>query len=93
MLDNQKAVFNKTGLGYNPNQNQKYLKNMVSKRIIFVPKTAYYKLDKVSKKYTKYIPMHISQSGKIKRMWIAKKNISVTNPKGCKKTWVPKNIT
>ena len=31
MLDNQKAVFDKAGLGYNPNKNQKYLKNIISK--------------------------------------------------------------
>ena len=60
MLDNQKAVFDKPGLGYNPNKNQKYLKDIVSKRIIFVPKTAYYKMDKVSRKYIEYNPMHIS---------------------------------
>ena len=47
MLDNQKAVFDKVGLGYNPNKTQKYLTNMISKQIIFVSKIAYYKLDKV----------------------------------------------
>ena len=40
LLDNQKEVFDKAGLGYNPIKNQKYLKNMVSKRTIFVSKNA-----------------------------------------------------
>ena len=64
---------------------------MLSKRIDYVPKTTYYKLDKVNRKYTECNTIHISQNGKIKKMWIAKENISVTNPKGPKMTWVPKN--
>ena len=86
MLDNQKTIFDKAGLGCNPNKNQKYLKNMVSK-------TAYYKLDKVNKKYAGYDSMHISQSCTIKMMWISKENILLTNPKGIKKTWIPKTLT
>ena len=65
---------------------------MVSKQIIFVPKTTYYKLNKVSKKYAKYnsMDMHIPHNCTIKKVWIPKKYILVTNPKGPKKTWVPK---
>ena len=92
-MDNQKAIFDKVELGYNPNKNQKYLKNMVSKRIIFVSKIICYKLDKVKRKNTECNTIHISQNDKIKKMWIAKKNIFVTNPKGSKKTRVPKNST
>ena len=88
MLDNQKVVFDKARLGYNPNKNQKYLKNMVSKWIIFVPKIVYYKLDKVSKKYGECnsMDMHISHNCSIKKLWIPKENILVTNPNGPKKT-------
>ena len=52
ILDNQKVVFDKARLGYNPNKNQKYLRNMTFNRIIFTSKTAYYKLDKVNMTYT-----------------------------------------
>ena len=62
VLDSQKAVYDKAGLGYNPSRNQKYLRNMFSKWFIFNPKIAYYKLNKVSKKYDEYNSMdkHIS---------------------------------
>ena len=95
MLDSQKAVNDKARLEYNPNKNQKYLRNMFFKWIIFIPKTAYYKLDKVNKKYDEYnsIDMHISHNCTIKRMWVRKKKILMTNPKGPKKTWVPKTLT
>ena len=95
ILDNQKIVFDKAGLGYNPNKNQKYLKNMFSKWIIFTPKIAYYKLDKVNKIYVEYnsMDMHISHNCTIKKMWVPKEKILVTNPKGPKKTWIPKTPT
>ena len=68
---------------------------MVSKWIIFVPNTAYYKLNKVRKKYGEYNSMdiHISHNCIIKKVWIPKENILVTNPKVSKKTYVPKNLT
>ena len=95
MLDNQKAIFDKVGLGYNPNKNQKYLRNMVFKQIIFTPKTAYYMLDKINKIYTKYnsMDMHISHNCIIKKVWVLKEKKIMTNPKGSKKTWVPKTPT
>ena len=95
MLDNQKAIFDKAGLRYNPNKNQKYLRNMVSKQISFTPKTAYYKLDKVNKIYVEYnyMDMHISHNCTIKKMWVPKEKILVTNPKRPNKTWVPKILT
>ena len=88
ILDNQKTVFDKAELGYNPNKNQKYLRNMVSKWIIFIPKTAYYKLDKVNKIYVEYnsMDMPISHNYTSKKMWVSKEKILVTNPKGPKKT-------
>ena len=53
ILDSQKAIYDRVGLGYNPNKNQKYFRNMFSKRLILNPKTIYNKLDRVSKKYSK----------------------------------------
>ena len=83
------------GLGYNPNRNQKYLRNIFFKWIIFTPKTVYYKLDKVSKKYAEYnsMDMHNSHNCTIKKMSVLNEKILTTNPKGSKKTWVPKTLT
>ena len=47
---------------------------MFSKRFILNPKIAYYKLDKVNKKYAECnsMDMHISHNCTIKKMWVPK---------------------
>ncbi len=92
ILNSQRAVFNKAGLGYKPNNKQKFLKNF------FV---------KVGESKTKNVTCfccgkvgHIANvcnhkktevKRMIKKIWVPKET-NITNLEGPKKTWVPKIV-
>ena len=92
ILDNQKAVYDKAGLGYNPLKKQKYLKNIyVNSLSNKSPNITCFKCGRVGhKSYTCF--SNKSTNSTIKKIWVPKGTI-MTNQKGPKKAWVPKTKT
>ena len=92
ILDNQKAVYNKARLGYNPLKKQKFLKNIyVNSLSNKSSNISCFKYGRVGhKSYTCF--SNKSANSNIKKIWVPKGTI-MTNQKGPKKTWVPKTKT
>ena len=90
ILDNQKAIYDKAGLGYKPLKKQKFLKD------IYVNYSSYkstnitcFKCGRIGhKSYT----CLINKYANTKKIWVPKGTI-LTNLKGPKKAWVPKTET
>ena len=92
ILDNQKAVYDKAGLGYNPLKKQKYLKNIYvnSSNNKFSNSTCF-KCGRIGhKSYTCFSNKSVNSN--VKKIWVPKGTI-MTNQKGPKKAWVPKTKT
>ena len=92
ILSNQKVIFKKTRLGFNPHKNIIFLKNFFVKTPPTPSSNVIYfccrKLD--HKSYT--CDFKKNKQNKVKKVWISK-GIIMTNLKGSKKTWIPKNTT
>ena len=89
ILDNQKAIYDKIDLGYNPLEKQKLLKNIFTNSSCnkFLNIT-YFKCGKVGhKSYTCF--SNKSENSNVKKIWVPK-GTTLTNQKGSKKAWVPK---
>ena len=89
ILDNQKIVYDKTNLEYNPSKKQKFLKNIFvnSSYNKFLNKTCF-KCGRIRHKSYSYFS-NKSENFNIKKIWVSKGTI-MTNQKGSKKTWIPK---
>ena len=83
LLNNQRAVFNSTGLGYKSKQKQNYFKNF------FIPVSSIIACVCCDKFGHKAYHCLYRNSNSLKKVWISKGTI-LTNPKGSKMTWVPK---
>ena len=83
ILKNQKAVFNKAGLGYRSYDKQKPINNLYRKSS--KKNMTCFHCAKIG--YKSYICK--SKNTKVKQVWIIKDSIN-TNPKGPKIDWVPK---
>ncbi len=100
ILSNQRAVFNKAGLGYKTNKQQKYLKNFfVKAKDVKTEKPTCFHCGKTGHKVYSCIQRKIQTNkstfvrGKnITKVWVPK-GTNYTNQEGPKKTWVPKSIT
>ena len=89
ILDNQKAIYDKAGLGYNLLKKQKLLKNIfVNSSCNKFSNIIYFKCDKVGHKSYAYFSDK-SKNSNVKKIWVLK-GTTVTNQKGFKKVWVPK---
>ena len=89
ILDNQKAVYDKDGLDYNPLKKQKFLKNIfVNSSSNKFSNITCFKYDKVGHKSYIYFSRK-SENSNVRKIWVPKGTI-VTNPKGSKLAWVPK---
>ncbi len=92
ILNSQRAVFNRAGLGYKPKNKQKLLSNFfvkageskTKKITCFCCGTLGHKANVCDYRKGK-------TKRKIKRIWISK-GTNTTNHEGSKKTWVPKTI-
>ena len=54
ILNNQKAIFNKAGIGFNPLRRKKFVKNMFTKATHENHSIVYFKCNKVGHKILKY---------------------------------------
>jgi hypothetical protein len=88
ILNSQRCVFDKSGLGYKPYKNEKYFKNFFVKAkssnesfhiCNFCNKNGHLIFDCPLKKFG---------CKALRKVWVPKGNIA--NPKGPKKVWVPK---
>ena len=84
MIKNQKAVFDKTGLGYRCYDKQKTIKNLY-KKSSKDNLTCFHCVKVGHRSYTCR-----TNNSKIKQVWIIK-GIHNSNPKGSKIVWVPKS--
>ena len=89
ILDNQKIIYDKAGLGYNSLKEQKFLKNIfVNSSYNKFSNITCFKCGKVGhKSYSCFF--NKSENFNVKKIWISKGTI-MTNLKGSKKIWVPK---
>lgn len=83
ILNSQRAVYNRAGLGYNLRERQKFLKN------IYVhaddsTKITCFKCEKLGHK------AYTCHTHNVRKIWVPKGTI-LTNPRGPKKAWVPKS--
>ena len=90
ILDNQKAVYDKAGLGYNLLKKQKFLKNIyVNYSSNKSTNITCFKCGRIGHKSYTCLK---SANTTIKKIWVPKGTI-LTNLKGPKKAWVPKTET
>nr|KYP62970.1 hypothetical protein KK1_017531 [Cajanus cajan] len=92
ILGKQKCVFDKEGLGYNPQKQQKKYKNFfIPSQVTSFPfTTCFYCAKKGHNSSRCYIRKNFSNSKNM--VWIPKGSFVITNIKDPKKTWVPKSI-
>ena len=90
ILDNQKAIYDKAGLGYKPLKKQKFLKDIyVSYSSNKSTNITCFKYGRIEhKSYSCFINKYANT----KNIWVPKGTI-LTNLKGSKKAWVPKTET
>ena len=90
IFDNQKAIYDKAGLGYKPLKKQKFLKDIyVNYSSNKSTNTSCFKCGRIGhKSYT----CLINKYANTKKIWVPKGTI-LTNLKGPKKAWVPKTET
>ena len=90
MLNNQKGAFNKAGLGFNPNNKQKFFKNFFTPASNSLSHASCFKCGKLGHKaYTCKSRMLNAKS--LKKVWVSK-GTKITNLQGPKKAWVPKSV-
>ena len=89
ILENQKVVYDKAGLGYNPLKKQKFLKNIyVNSSNNKFSNITCFKYGKIGhKSYTCLSNKFLNSNAK--KIWVPKGTIA-TNQKGPKKAWVSK---
>ena len=91
MLNNQKGVFDKAGLGFNPNSKQKFLKILFTPASTSLSHASCFKCGRIGHKaYTCKSRMLNAKS--LRKVWVPK-GTNVTNLQGPKKAWVPKTVT
>ena len=83
LLNNQRAIFNRAGLGYKSKQRQKYFKNF------FISASYTVTCICCGKSGHKAYHCLYKNSNSLKKIWVPKETI-LTNPKRPKMTWVPK---
>ena len=89
ILDNQKVIYDKADLGYNPLKKQKFQKNIfINSSCNKFLNITYFKCGKVGHKSYSYF-FNKSENSNVKKIWVPKGTI-MTNLKGPKKTWIPK---
>ena len=90
ILENQKAIYDKAGLGYKPLKKQKFLKDIYANYSSKKPTNiTCFKCGRIGhKSYT----CLINKYANTKKIWVPKGTI-LTNLKGPKKAWVPKTET
>ena len=92
ILNSQRAVFNRAGLGYKPKNKQKLLSNFFVKAgESKIKKITCFCCGTVGHKATVCDYRKGKTKRKIKRVWVPK-GTNMTNHEGPKKTWVPKII-
>ena len=84
ILDNQNAIYDKAGLGYNPLKKQKFLKNIfVNSSYNKFSYITYFKYGRIGHKFYSYFS-NKSKNFNVKKIWVPKETI-MTNQKGPKK--------
>ena len=91
LLGNQRCVFDKAGIGYNPIKKQKNLNTIFKKAPLMAHPhiTSHYCRKKGH--YISSSPFKKNINMGIKKIWIVKGS-NKTNQEGPKKLWVPKSI-
>ncbi|XP_038974886.1 uncharacterized protein LOC120106086 [Phoenix dactylifera] len=92
ILNSQRAVFNKAGLGFRPKKEQKLLKNFFVKATkTEAIQSTYFCCGKPRHKSYMCNYRQTLKKGNLKKIWIPKETAH-TNYEGPKKTWVPKAL-
>ena len=91
MLNNQKGVFDKAGLGFKPGFKQKFLKNFFTPASTSGIHASCFKYGKIGHKAYE-CKSRLSNVKSARKVWVPK-GTNVTNLQGPKKAWVPKIIT
>ncbi len=94
ILDSQKAVYNKAGLGYRTNTKQKFLKNIFVKAknenvTCYCCNKIGHRAYECNFRKSSQNKSSNNQKIKFKKVWVPKGTWS-TNPKGPNLVWVPK---
>ena len=88
IIDSQKAIYDKVGLGYNTLKKQKFLKNIfVNISIRKLSNITCFKCGKVGHKVYSCLSNKFDDRN-VKTIWVSKETI-MTNSKGPKLAWVP----
>ena len=91
ILKNQRDVGNKTGIGYNSHLKKKPVLNATTINSFQKPKVICFHCKKSGHK-SFACNQSLKKKHKVKKIWVPKGTM-IPNPKGPKKTWVPKSIT
>ena len=92
ILNNQRAVFNRAGLGYKPKNKQKLLSNFFVKAgESKIKNTTCFCCGKIGHKANVCDHRKVEAKRKNKKVWVPK-GTNITNHEGPKKTWVPKIV-
>ena len=91
MLNNQKGVFDKAGLGFNPGNKLKFLKNFFTPASNSTSHASCFKCGKLGHKAFS-CKFRMSNAKPLKKIWVPK-GTKITNLQGPKKAWVPKTVT